>query len=263
MKTTWIIENLVKEKSYLELAEAVSRSGHDLLQLNGDYDPSLLATYQNRDNVLVVASIQMNQLIRETLPNAKLFSTRKNYLCSHYYPRLGQFLFNDQYVMLPLAEMVRQKNIVYSWIGKENCVFIRPDDGNKTFAGQILEFDDVDAFQQINMPYNYDLAVVSTPKNVMGEWRFVVNRFGKILAQSCYRYRGLKNLSPTAPEEAVQVVKKILETGFYPDDIFCIDIAEGADHNYYLLELTAFSSAGLYGADKDAVVSGVVKTIFG
>jgi hypothetical protein len=45
--------------------------------------------------------------------------------------------------------------------------------------------------------------------------------------------------------------------GNYPDSIFCIDIAEDGDGNCWLLELTSFSSAGLYMTDKVKVVNRV------
>jgi len=53
------------------------------------------------------------------------------------------------------------------------------------------------------------------------------------------------------------LVKEILKVGYYPDSVFCIDICQDTDGNFWLMELTAFSSAGLYGCEMEKVVKRV------
>ncbi len=44
---------------------------------------------------------------------------------------------------------------------------------------------------------------------------------------------------------------------YYPDSVFCYDICQDGDGECFLLELTSFSSAGLYATNKAAIVKRV------
>lgn len=257
MNLTWIIENLTKEQSYVELAEAVQNQNIDLVKINGDYYPETLDAYIDNPNVIVAASINMTKLLREKLPLAKIFSSFENYFCTKYYPIFGKDLFNDKYIMLPLAEFRRQKWMVYSLLTKESLVFVRPDTGDKSFTGQLLDIQEVERFFLENETYKNDLMIISTPKIINGEWRFVVSEKQEIISVSCYRYRSLKTLVNSAPEGATNFCKNILKKEYFPDRVFCIDIAEDSEGNFWLLELTSFSSAGLYACDKNEIVKRV------
>src|SRR3990167_2211495 len=185
------------------------------------------------------------------------FNTWENYLCSKYYSHYGGFMFNDRYMMMSLAEIARNKFFVYGNLGKEALVFIRPDSGEKTFQAQLLDLMDVDRFVEKNADIKHDLVLVNSPKKIVGEWRFVVT--GKeIISFSTYKFQDQITKIPGAPSGAVDKCREILNNVSYvPDPVFCIDICESADHEYYLLELTSFSSCGLYAMDKNNIVQKV------
>src|SRR5262245_23930855 len=108
----WLIENIVKEASYLELAAAVRRAGWPCQEIVGDFrvaDIEHLKTQANPGQpspILFCGSIEMVKLIRSHLQATcapLCFATAEKYLCTAYYPVFGDLLFNDQYIILPFA----------------------------------------------------------------------------------------------------------------------------------------------------------------
>ena len=55
----------------------------------------------------------------------------------------------------------------------------------------------------------------------------------------------------------MKLAEKLLNVDYYPDSVFCMDIAGDNDGNYWLLELNSFSSAGLYASNKKDIVTKV------
>jgi hypothetical protein len=260
MKCRWIIENFTDSEDYNDLIQAVKDWGYDCYVIgrrnNFDFNPS---GFKENDCVLFQGSIQMTRHVRNKLPKGCFpiaFCTEENYLCSKYYPIFKDDLFNDKYDIVPVAELKANKFDYYSKFGKEAMIYIRPDRGDKPFAGQLLDLQDFDRFWNNNVVCNAtenDLVIVSTPKNILGEWRFVVSKEG-IIACSTYVYQGQKTLIPSAPAKACLLVEHLLNRNYYPDPIFAIDICQDNDGCFWLLELNSFSSAGLYACKKDLIV---------
>lgn len=262
----WIIENIVKEPSFLELSKAVERAGHPLLNLNGDFKNAMLTPLSQSmcrvQCVVFNGSIEMCKLVMPILYGQGcspiLYCTWENYQCHRWYGLLAKFLFNDDYVMVPLSEVKRRMWWFYGAFAKEATIFIRPDSGDKTFKGGAIDLQDFERFYDQYEADKDQMVIVSSPKTIRGEWRFVVTaQTEEIIAVSSYRYQGLATRVPSAPHGATDLCKTILAQGYYPDKVFCIDIAEDADGNFWLLELTSFSSAGLYACNMDAIVKRV------
>ena len=193
-----------------------------------------------------LGSIEGCNWMRENRPNVKFWSTFENYTCAAYYPKIQELLFNDKYAFIPFKDLARRKWDLYAWLGKESLLFIRPDSGEKDFPAELVDLQDIDKLVE-NYDYN-GLAVVSSPKNSIGEWRFVVSD-GEIQAVSSYKYQGVLTCVPSAPKGASELVMKVLKKGYIPDDIFCVDVVQDMDNNFWVMELTSFSSAGLYACD--------------
>jgi len=257
MKVNWIIENLVKEKSFLELSEEAKKQGYNVQDIKGDFKHDDIKQYQN-ECVVFNGSIEMCKLVSNQLAGQFnypiTYSNFDNYLCSKYYGILGKYLFNDNFVMLPLSELKRRMYQFYGMFGKEASIFIRPDSGDKTFKGGILDLSDADGFFNEFELYMNDLVIISTPKNMVGEWRFICTKYKEILAVSSYIYQGLITRVPSAPIKATEFCSSILEEGYFPDSVFCVDIVQDTDGNFWLMELTSFSSAGLYAAKKENII---------
>jgi hypothetical protein len=103
-----------------------------------------------------------------------------------------------------------------------------------------------------------ELVIISTPKNIIGEWRFICSE-EKIIAVSSYKFHGLDTKIPSAPIKATNLVDKILKRGNMPDKVFSVDICQGQDEEFYLLEFNAFSTCGTYACNKKAIIEEVTK----
>lgn len=262
----WIVENFTDSEDYESLVKAIKASGRYCFvigkHIHFDFDPR---GFEEDDCVIVQGSIQMTKNIASRLPRGCFpitYSSWEKYLCSTYYPHFTKYLFNDLHEITTLANLKANKFEFYRKFGKECLVFIRPDSGEKTFQAQLMDIQDFDKFWDNSIAscaVDTDLMVVSTPKKINGEYRIVCSKYngGEIITSSTYQYQGQRTYIPSIPPKATEKCREILDVGWYPDSIFCVDIAEDADGNCWLLELTSFSSAGLYMTDKDLVVKRV------
>lgn len=255
----WIVENMVKESSYISLVNEIEKQGYELIKVNGDFKKDDLKNIPSDASIITTGSIEMCKLFKETLPNHSpvTFSTFENYLCSKYYPYFEEFLFNDQYIFLPLKSLNRRFWSIYGLYGKDSNIFVRPDSGDKPFKAGLIDAQDWSNFYESMKHIDNDLILVSTPKNIVGEWRFVVTEEKEILAVSSYQYQGLTTRIPSAPKKATDLIYKLLDVGYYPDPVFCFDVCEDSDGDFWLLELTSFSSAGLYACKMENIVKRV------
>jgi hypothetical protein len=259
MKCYWIVENMTHESSYDELMKEIKTQGHPLKTIMKGFKYSDLDDIRSDSPVIFLGSIEMTEMVKKHLDMCfpVAFCTPENYLCRNYMSHFGKYLFNDKYAMVSLAELQRQKWFYYAQFGKEAMVFIRPDSGQKPFQARLIDLLDFDRFVTANDEVKHNLVVVSTPKTIVGEWRYVVTKDQEIIAMSTYRYQGQITRIPSAPEKATKLVEELLKVGYYPDTVFCIDICEDNDGNYWLLEINSFSSAGLYACKKDLIVKRV------
>lgn len=261
MNVTWVVENIAKEQSFRELAEAVEKAGYPLVKLNGDYRPGLV---QHLDGQCVIfnGSINMTKLVKETIPNAYPFaySNWKKFLCQSYYPHFVDYLFNDNVIWTTLEQFYKKKWLYYGCLGKEGMVFIRPDSGEKTFQAQLLDIQNIESFYTNHKDLANEMVVIASPKNINGEWRVVVSKT-EVIALSCYRYHGLITKVPSAPKEVVEFAEKLLTIDYHPDPVYCLDICLDSDDQPWLMELTSFSSAGLYACNKDQIVKRVSEIV--
>lgn len=268
MNVTWIIENYTKEQSFRELTEAVEKLGYPLLKIDGDYTHSMLANFKSSKKtcVMVNGTIKICKIIKDELKNycsPIIYSDFEKYKCSNYYSYFGPYLFNDKYCIMSLKELERQKFDIWGHYGKESLIFIRPDSGDKPFQAGVLDFKDLAQFMDTHNNCHHDLVLVSTPKNIKWEGRFVVSKYKEIISQSTYRFQGLVTKIPAVPDNTLKLCQEILnKVEYYPDSVFCLDLCEDSDNTPWLLELTSFSSAGLYATDKEKIVKRVSEIVW-
>lgn len=279
MKTTWVIENFAKEQSFKELSAACKELGQPMVEINGDYSAKDLTnrllnielTEKVGDNgvfdmehhfcVIANGSIKMCKLLQQDIGRFCYpiqFASFEKYKCSAYYSHYGEYLFNDKYCMMSLKEVIRQKYDVWGHYGKDGMLFIRPDSGEKLFQAGLLDIVDLPRLWDTNKDIEHELVLVSTPKNILWEGRFVVSKQHGIIASSTYRFQGKVCIIPSVPTETTAFCKRLLEkVDYVPDPVFCFDICQDTDKNCWLMELTSFSSAGLYATDKKAIIQKV------
>lgn len=172
--------------------------------------------------------------------------------CSIYYPIFGDFLLNEDYVIIPHADLYRKKDQLYNFFGKFDKIFMRPDKGTKSFTGQCVYYNDFDSVIDKDS-MNTDLCVISSPKEIYDEWRFLIVDNNVIT--------GSKYSSDIKDDQdyfsASEFVSKLLNSiKFCPDRAWTLDICK-TPVGYKVIEANSFSCAGLYNMDLKKVVSEV------
>ncbi len=174
--------------------------------------------------------------------------------CTTYFAYFGKYLLNQNYIIMPGVEALRQQDWLFSIFGKEDRVFSRPTNCQKLFVGRSI---DRESFTNALAPTRYDpatLVVIAPPKMISREWRLVVAG-GHVIAASQYAEEGLRSLESGCPESVWQFAETMLaDVRWQPDPLFMLDICE-SDEQLWLVELNSFSSSWLYRCDLPAVVS--------
>jgi len=262
MKVTWLIENEVFEHNIDALKAELKRQDipFELVKYaplgNGIYKNPKDA--ENNGCVLFYGSLGlMRHLLREKSWIPCGWCTLKNFECSKYYAYFGKFLLNQDYIMLPAVELLRQKEFIYEKMGIDNCVFVRPSSGFKEFAGSVVPFDEMDK-NALGFGFYHEnpelMTVVTTPKVLTKEWRFVVAK-KKVITGSQYRLG--KDVEPELVEidcEAALYAQSIVDkVEWEPDPIYTLDVCE-SNGELFLLELNGFSTSGLYDCDLETII---------
>ena len=267
MKVKWLIEDFTAERTlgngYKELIDEVRNQGMEcvVLDITNHFELKPGKINPLEDCVVFQGSIQLFKKLKEETTIRPLgWMTDNNYLCTSYYPYFQRHLFNDIHVFTTVAGLKHNKWRIYSAFGKEANIFVRPNGGNKTFTGQLLDLQDFDRFWKDDIHCgckDNDLVVVSTPKIIKGEWRHICTKYKEILGISLYKYNDQRTYVPGAPQKATELCQQILDVGWFPDPVFTVDIAEDNDGNFWLMELNSFTSAGTYAAPKANIVKRV------
>lgn len=258
----WLIEDFHNDNAIGELGDAAEELGYTVKRCDVTNPFDKYSEYFDKhDCVVTQTSIQSAFKIIEECPtwipsawyNPELFA------CSYYYPKFGEYLFNDRYFMLPAGEVPRRMDDIFDWLGKYDTVFIRPSSGCKSFTGQLFEEKHFLKDWSVCMSYggqDTDIVVVSSPKTILGEYRYVIGD-RKIIASSQYAWDGKPN-KKEAPKHLDAYVDMVLSDVEYdPDPVWILDICLDSDMKPHVLEVGSFSSSGLYACDKKLIVEKV------
>ena len=268
MTVGWLIDAGVFDAYHDELAAAVTRQGHTVVSINrpnppydwDDANSSYRKAFPIGSCVVAHADIDLvTRVAEDNIWTPGAFATVSHFFCSHYYSHFGRFLLNHDYVMLPYAELPRCKDFLFDTLGRGERLFVRPDSPLKIFTGLTIARSTFDKDYEFMGFYEFpveSLVVVSSPKTITAEWRFVVAD-GKIVSGSQYVQRGCEVALPATDSSALEFARSVLAVGYQPDPVWVLDVCQTDDGGYHLLEIGGFSFASLYGCDKDAVVQAV------
>lgn len=260
----WIVENFSEGEDIFMLIQAVKDAGHPLTLINRRNGFEYKHIQFDNECVIFYGSINMAKLVREHLKTCRpVVWDSDKFECVYYWPHYKHLLFNDKYEFITIKELKEKKFDYYSKYGKDAMIFVRPSGGDKTFSGQLLDLQDFDTFfngqsTRCNAAEN-EIIAVSTPKNIVSEYRFIVTDDKTIVSKSCYRFHGKITSVPGAPVAANDLVKKVLDVGVFPARMFSVDVVEDSDGNFWLMEFNSFNSCGLYSTDKRAIVDAASK----
>jgi len=199
-------------------------------------------------------------MLRTTwIPGA--YMAQRNLSCTVYYAHYGQHLLNNQYFILPLAELIRRKTEILDYFGSDGELFIRPDSNMKLFRAGVFDLNLLNTIEAVSSHLKREkttLVLVGGKKPITREWRFFAYK-DEIVTGSLYLV-GEERLNERIQDGYLKdyVAKVIKQVGWYPEIIYTIDICESAGE-LHVLELGSFSCAGEYGCDLGLIVEMGVK----
>ncbi len=268
MSVGWLLDASVFATYHDELAGAVVRNGFLVKSINRPNPPYRWDDTQSsyRDafpaGTCVVAHADIDlvtRVQRDALWRPGAFATVDHFFCSHYFPHYREHLLNSDHAFLPFRDLSTRSMELFDRFGRDGRIFVRPDSPLKLFTGLLVSRDTFEKDLEFMAFYEFpveSLVVVSSPKSINKEWRFVIAD-QRIVASSEYKDGETLIARAGADDAAVALAHTILQCDFAPDPVWVMDICETADHKFYLLEVGGFSFSDLYACDKDAVVRAV------
>jgi hypothetical protein len=144
-------------------------------------------------------------------------------------------------------------------------LFIRPNDGVKEFTGSVIAREnlmrEIDAMEQMYQVSPQSMLLLSTPKKILDETRFLIGN-NEIIDYSRYQINGKHKTDRDVSHEVIDFVNKILrETAWRPAELFCIDIATTPD-GPKIIELNSFSCSGWYAMNVEHVIQKVSEIVY-
>ena len=277
MTVGWLLDASVFDAYHDELAGAIARNGFEVRSINRPDPPyrwddtghSYRGAFPIGACVVTHADIDLiSRVLADGCWTPGAFASVDHFFCSNYFPYFRQYLLNSDCTILPFAELSRRSDLLFDTFGRDGRIFVRPDSPLKLFTGLVASRETFEKDLEFMGFYEFpveSLVVVSSPKIIVKEWRFVVAE-QRVVACSQYK-EGHDLVARTGCESDAQAfADAILAIGYSPDPVCVMDICKTSDNRYHLLEIGGFSSSDLYACDKDAVVtavSQVAKTVHG
>ncbi len=268
MGVGWLLDGDLFEGYRDNLVAAIREQGHDVKLIHAPSPPfrwddvgcSYRETFPEGMCVITHGDIELvSRIYRERRWTPGAFATVEQFFCSSYACWYGQYLLNREYSMLPFGELDRCKDFLFETFGRDGQVFVRPDSPLKLFTGQLVGRETFAADLEFMAFYEFPrnaLVLVSSPKKIVSEWRFVVVD-GEVITGCQYKHDARFDYQPTYDDRAWELASLVASIDYEPDPVWVMDICWTADGEYHLLEIGGFSYSDLYACDMTRVVSAV------
>jgi len=266
MKAKWLILNIGKDNHINELFYGVQECGRtaEVIPLKDFYE--MLETPSPESACIVTSgSIWANSYVRKQRPNwVGNWHDESLFTCSRYYSYWGKYITQQNYVMLPFSEIRRRMDWLYSDIGFEDEIFIRPDSGAKEFVGEVVSRGRFNAWEtEAKNGENWKsdlLCVVAKPQNIDREFRFVIKN-GKVVTGSTYRLAKHISMERMADIDDISAVIAFAEQALADNPpplppVHVLDIAD-CGGKFSILEVGCYCCAGLYESDRRKIALAV------
>ena len=274
MKASWIVDrymlDLADERECPSLVEALLATGTEHVVLSTVAGGALsIPPAWDRRPVVAYGSFRFMRQIGQAAKSAGsmlvpgFYAATENLSFSAFASRHGDLLLNSDFVILPFGELRRRGARLFP----SGC-FVRPNSGTKAFTGMVVsavDFDhEMNALASLHHVTTEELLVVSKPKQIVRETRFVIVS-GKVVAGSTYGWNGNADIGFEIDPESRSLAETVAARDWQPDRAYTCDVAlvrsqsDSRSLVARMVELNSFSCAGLYASDPLAVVQAVSK----
>jgi hypothetical protein len=252
----WVIQkNLIAINDLEQLKKACEAIHADILEVEIiPFSGELPAIPVDGKNIYY-GSTTFNNLVHENEQLRKgLFFDPDSFSIANYMQKWGPHMLNYGASITTFRELMSAKH------APDKLLFIRPDADNKSFAGEVMQFDQIGEWYEKLLVYaNENLSpdtsiIVSEPYNIKYEWRlWIVGK--KVITASKYREEFRLSKQRGCPP-AVTKFAEARCNEYTPHDIFVMDICQCGD-DLYIVECGCTNAAGFYHADINKIVRSV------
>lgn len=261
MTAKWAIDSYLFDNNplYQKIPEVFKNLGiethitrYDPLAETQDY-----GDFSYEDNVVLYGTIgYIKKCNKQFYPGA--YGYNSNRICSEYMHHMPDgHLLNDDYIMIQFAEFKRSYLRFFA-VFDTKTLFIRPNSGDKTFAGQCVSLETfVYDMQTMSLTSVVDgtIILISAPKELLSEARFIIAD-KQVITGSTYRWDDILDVRRDVVPEAVEMAKMVADQEWQMDEVYTCDIAVTHD-GPKIIELNSFSCAGWYACDYKTIIETV------
>jgi len=265
----WVIEEY--DDYVKDLADEAKNQGH-----NVDFvryydmikDPSYMGVglpentgskFDPDQPTLFYGSIQTAQWIFQHRPNwvPGVWYNFNKYKVSSWANEFELDLLNADFIILPKGVIKRRSETLFTSLGEDDCIFMRPDSGTKAFGGRLFmrETFNKDFDNATHLMEDHELIVIASPNTITAEYRFVIAG-DEVISGSQYKRNGSAEISCDVNSAALLKAQQLAKNHakFNPDPMYTLDIGI---HNYhcYVIEINNFCCSGLYACDLRKIVA--------
>jgi|JI10StandDraft_1071094.scaffolds.fasta_scaffold83122_4 hypothetical protein len=185
----------------------------------------------------------ISQLALESTWPVSVWGTLQDFSYSHYADRFGELMLNYPFTKLSFHE--------FCWRGLDGItavgsLFIRPDDGFKTFEGRVVavaDFDDWVTSNHLLQVRGSAQVIAAVPKEIRAEWRLVILD-GKIVTGSQYR----PTQSSEVPPAVITFAENAHRSAGPPCRCYVMDVAESSE-GLRVIEIGALNCSAFYASN--------------
>jgi hypothetical protein len=184
-----------------------------------------------------------------------VFGNPEDFACSSYFPRFGPRLVNHAARFMSLGELCwTQPTLARELGGLDGTLFIRPDDGFKTFEGRLVSpaaFEDwTRQLRMLQVPMNTRI-VVGPSISLQREWRIAAID-GRAIAASEYKPRWAQG----APDGVLRFAEECLRGADWRIRACSVDVAQ-TDAGLRIVEVGSLLCVAWYEADPVQILNAV------
>lgn len=253
----WVVQrNLTHRSDFEQLKEACNSINVGFIEVDiVPFSEKLPEFDRSRSSIIYGSTTFTSLALKDPLLKKGLFFDETTFSIENYIDRWGRYLLNYGAFILTLEDLIHSNKYNY-----DKLLFIRPNDDNKSFAGEVKRFDEIrDWYEKLKKAGNTSLSleskvVVSEPYNIQYEWRlWIVNK--KVVAASMYREYFRLRKEEGCPKEVIAFVEeRCLQ--YTPHDVFVMDICL-CGNEYFIVECGCMNGAGFYKAKITDIVESV------
>jgi hypothetical protein len=261
---TWILDNQILERLTHDrrgLPDTIRAAGYEVVGVERNADGSYASVAPRPDECTILFG--SHSFVKAVNPDGRFqpghLGVNERTRASAYMSNLPIYWFLNRDGVFMTWAMFKQRRRDLFYQHDTNMLFLRPDSGFKTFAGQRMMYGtidhDIETLDKLSGVMDETMCFVNPGIDIQGEFRFVIAD-KQVIAASEYRWDGKLDIRRDWPQECWDLAQMVADHEWQVDIAYTCDVALTAE-GPRIVELNGFSCAGLYACDLAKVVEGV------